>query len=194
MLDDAETVLVDVRNHYEIRVGGFGGAVDPGTENFREFPAFAEAHLAAHKDKKIAMYCTGGVRCEKASAYLKGRGFARVYQLRGGVLGYLEAVPAADSRWRGACFVFDDRVAVDRRLQPGDYAQCHACRAPVSRADMRDERYIPGVACRYCYAQKSAADRARFSQRQKQVALAEARDEVHIGPAAMRDDSVAVSV
>ena len=185
LLDDDAVVVVDVRNEYEVKIGSFEGAVNPHTTNFREFPEFAERCLNPRKHKKIAMYCTGGVRCEKSTAYLRRRGFEQVFQLKGGILKYLETVPEGESRWRGACFVFDDRVAVDHQLKRGDYDQCHACRSPISEADMRSDQYIPGAACPHCHERVSAADRARFLQREKQVALAASRGAVHIGPEAM---------
>ena len=185
LIDEDDTLVVDVRNTYEVKIGSFEGALNPGTANFREFPAFADAHLTPHKHKKIAMYCTGGIRCEKSTAYLKQRGFERVFHLKGGILNYLEVVPEAESRWRGECFVFDDRVAVDHRLNKGAYDQCHACRSPISETDKRDARYIPGAACPHCHDRVSAAARARFVERQKQVDLAADRGAVHIGPRAM---------
>ena len=183
LLDEDDVLVVDVRNEYEINIGAFAGAINPHTVNFREFPAFAEKNLAAHKDKKIAMYCTGGIRCEKSTAYLKSRGFAHVFHLSGGILNYLESTAAHESKWRGQCFVFDERVAVDENLNKGDYAQCHACRWPISQADMASEKYQRGVSCPHCYDR--TADRARFAERQKQVELAAARDAVHLGPQAM---------
>ena len=185
LIDDDDVLVVDVRNVYEVKIGSFKDAVNPRTTNFREFPDFADRHLAAHKHKKIAMYCTGGIRCEKSTAYLKQRGFEQVFHLKGGILNYLATVPEAESRWRGECFVFDERVAVDRRLNRGGYEQCHACRSPISATDKRSDKYIPGVACPHCHARVSAADRARYRERQKQVDLAADRGTVHIGPLAM---------
>ena len=185
LLDDDDVLVIDVRNAYEVKIGAFEGALNPGTTNFREFPGFADAHLDPRKHKKIAMYCTGGIRCEKSTAYLKQRGFEQVFHLKGGILKYLACVPEAESRWRGECFVFDERVAVDHRLNKGGYDQCHACRAPISEADKRSDQYIPGASCPHCHARVSAADRARFLQRQKQVELAAERGAVHLGPEAM---------
>ncbi|MGI9311296.1 MAG: rhodanese-related sulfurtransferase [bacterium] len=184
-LTDADDVtVIDARNQYEVAIGTFDRAVDPALSNFREFPAFADRlDRAAHK--KIAMFCTGGIRCEKATAYLLQQGFEAVYQLRGGILKYLECVPESESKWRGECFVFDDRVAVDHRLRPGAYEQCHACRAPLSAADKRSAHYVAGASCPRCYAHKSDADRARFAEREKQVALATERGGAHLGPQAM---------
>ncbi len=187
LIDDDDVLVVDVRNEYEVKIGSFAGALNPHTTNFREFPGFADQHLGAHKHKKIAMYCTGGIRCEKSTAYLKQRGFERVFHLQGGILKYLECVPEDESRWRGECFVFDDRVAVDHQLNKGGYDQCHACRSPISEADKRSAKYIPGAGCPHCHDRLSATDRARFLQRQKQVGLAAERGTVHIGPQAMSE-------
>lgn len=185
LLEADDVLVVDVRNRYETKIGAFEGAVNPDTTNFREFPAFAEQHLDQHKHKKIAMYCTGGIRCEKSTAYLKQRGFDQVFHLRGGILNYLACVPQVESRWQGECFVFDDRVAVTHQLDKGSYAQCHACRSPLSQAEQRSDKYIPGAACPHCHDQASAADRVRYLERQKQVDLASERGVVHIGPKAM---------
>ncbi len=184
LLDDDATLVVDVRNAYEVAIGSFGGAVNPDTATFRDFPAFVDAHLKGREHRKIAMFCTGGVRCEKATVYLKQRGFDEVFQLRGGILGYLNATPPAASRWQGECFVFDDRVAVDGHLKAGNYAQCHACRAPLSAADRAHPHYARGASCPHCHAHISAADRARFLQREKQMDLAAQRGQPHLGPAA----------
>lgn len=185
LVDADDVLVVDTRNEYEVKIGSFRGALNPRTTNFREFPAFADRHLDARKHKKIAMYCTGGIRCEKSTAYLKRRGFAEVFHLKGGILKYLESVREAESRWRGECFVFDERVSVDHRLRKGGYDQCHACRAPISAADKRSDKYTPGAGCPHCHARVSATDRSRFLQREKQVGLAAGRGLVHIGPRAM---------
>ena len=185
LIDDDDVLLVDTRNDYEVAIGAFEGALNPHTTNFREFPAFAARHLSPNNRQKIAMYCTGGIRCEKSAAYLRQRGFEQVFHLKGGILNYLACVPEAESRWRGECFVFDDRVSVDHRLRRGAYDQCHACRRPLSAADKRSEQYAPGVSCPACYGRRTADDRRRFHQRQKQVALAAARGAVHLGPEAM---------
>ncbi|CAJ2377534.1 MAG: tRNA uridine(34) hydroxylase [Arenicellales bacterium IbO2] len=191
LLDDEEILLVDARNTYEIAIGGFSGALNPQTENFREFPEFAAQKLDARSHSGVggaggvAMYCTGGIRCEKASAYLKTRGFARVFQLHGGVLNYLARVRGGDSRWRGECFVFDERVSVDRDLQRGAYQQCHACRRPLSRADLQSPHYTAGASCPHCHADTTADARARFAERQKQTELAARRGRAHLGPMAM---------
>ncbi len=150
LIDDPETLLIDTRNHYEIDVGTFPAALDPGTDSFRQFPAFAEELADVDRDRPIAMYCTGGIRCEKASALLQEMGFSNVNQLEGGILNYLEQVRGADNRWRGECFVFDTRVAVDRDLAEGGYDQCHACRHPLSSEDLASDAYSEGVSCPHC--------------------------------------------
>ena len=150
--------------------------------SFREFPEWA-AQLAADPDrpKKLAMFCTGGIRCEKASALMQDMGFDEVYHLKGGILKYLEDVPQADSRWQGECFVFDGRVAVDHALQPGAYDMCHACRMPLSDADRGHAAYQAGVSCHHCIDSRDDGSRSRFAERQKQITLARARGEEHLG-------------
>lgn len=181
LIDDPDVVLVDTRNDYECQVGTFENAINPKTESFREFPEFAKKHLDPARDKKVAMFCTGGIRCEKSTALLKEMGFENVFHLKGGILKYLEKVPAEENRWQGECFVFDDRVTVDRTLSPGSYDQCHACRLPLSKQDMTSEHYVKGVSCPHCYDKVSPEDRERFAERQKQIELASERGEVHIG-------------
>ena len=187
LLDDPEVVLVDTRNDYEYAIGSFDGAIDPQIETFREFPAWVEKNLDPARNRKVAMFCTGGIRCEKASSYLLEQGFEEVYHLRGGILKYLEEVPEDDTRWHGECFVFDERVAVDHRLQRGHYDQCFACRHPVSAEDMASPAYQKGVSCPHCIDRQSDEQRARFAERQRQVELARQRGEQHIG------DSEAIS-
>ncbi len=189
LLDDPDVVVIDTRNTYEIEVGTFPGAVNPQTSTFREFPEFVEHNLDPATQPRVAMFCTGGIRCEKASAYLLERGFEEVYQLDGGVLKYLETVEsnaqAADStanRWLGECFVFDQRVALDARLRPGDYIQCHACRRPLPRSEKNHPDYVLGVSCPRCVNDSDITRRAGFAERQRQVELAAARGERHIGP------------
>jgi len=191
LIDDDATLVIDTRNEYEVNIGAFAGAVNPHTTNFRDFPDFVARELDAHKARPVAMYCTGGIRCEKASAYLKQRGFERVYQLRGGILKYLETVPQDESRWRGECFVFDERVSVDHRLRRGRYDQCHACRRPISAADKRSDKYTPGASCPHCFDLVPAARRDGFLEREKQVALAAGRGRAHFGPEAMADSKSA---
>ena len=177
-----DVMVVDTRNRYETRIGSFEGAVDPGTGSFREFPDWADA-LAADpgRPQAVAMYCTGGIRCEKATAYMKSLGFGEVYHLKGGILKYLEEVPEEDSRWQGDCFVFDERVSLRHGLVEGDYGLCHACKEPLSPEDRDDPAYRPGVACPRCADRLTDRQRSRFEERQRQVELARGRGEAHIG-------------
>lgn len=181
LIEDPNVLLVDTRNHYEYEVGTFPGAIDPGNDSFREFPAFAETLAQVSTDRPLAMFCTGGIRCEKASALMLELGFTRVYQLQGGILNYLESVPANENRWDGECFVFDTRVAVDRDLSEGGYVQCHACRRPLSTDDLASPDYREGVSCPRCVDETNADRRARLEERRKQVQLAAERGEAHIG-------------
>lgn len=181
LISDPDVLLVDTRNDYEVQVGTFKNAVNPATESFREFPAYVSDHLDAGKHKKVAMFCTGGIRCEKSTAYLKEQGFDEVYHLKGGILKYLEEVPQADSLWQGECFVFDDRVTVDHQLHKGSYDQCHACRLPITEQDKTSEHYQQGVSCPFCFDKTSPEQRQRFMEREKQIRLAEHRGEVHLG-------------
>jgi UPF0176 protein len=145
LIGDPDVLLLDTRNKYEVEIGTFENAVNPETDSFREFPEFVNNNLDPAKNKKVAMFCTGGIRCEKSTAYLKQQGFDEVYHLKGGILKYLEEVPEAQTRWRGECFVFDNRVTVNHKLQRGDYDQCHACRMPITEADKQSEHYQKGV-------------------------------------------------
>ncbi|MEM7637955.1 MAG: rhodanese-related sulfurtransferase [Pseudomonadota bacterium] len=185
LISDPDTVVIDTRNDYEVALGTFQGAVDPETESFREFPVWFEsfrAELAAQgRTPKIAMFCTGGIRCEKSTSYVKSLGIEDVFHLQGGILKYLETVPQAESLWQGECFVFDERVSVGHGLEVGDYQLCHACRHPVSAADRLDERYEEGVSCPRCHGTFSDEKMAALRERQKQVRLAKARGETHIG-------------
>jgi len=181
LISDPDVLLVDTRNAYETAIGTFKNAIDPATETFREFPDYVKQNLDPQKHKKIAMFCTGGIRCEKSTAYLKEQGFEDVYHLQGGILKYLETVPEKDSLWEGECFVFDNRVSVDHSLEKGSYDQCHACRLPITEADKLSEKYMQGVSCPHCYDKKTDAQRARFIEREKQVQLAKVRGEEHIG-------------
>ncbi len=178
---DPDVVLIDTRNDYEVGIGTFSGAVDPHTTSFREFPAYVRENYDPQKNKKVAMFCTGGIRCEKASAYMLKEGFEEVYHLEGGILKYLEDVPEADSIWEGECFVFDNRVAVNHQLEKGRYDQCYGCRHPITEQDKLSDMYLKGVCCPGCYGSLSADQKARFSERQKQVELSAARNETHIG-------------
>ena len=181
LISDPEVVLVDTRNYYEYDIGTFKGAVDPRTTTFREFPEYVEKNMDPAKNKKVAMFCTGGIRCEKSTAYMKQQGFDEVYHLKGGILKYLEEVPKEDTMWEGECFVFDNRVAVDHDLKPGKYDQCHGCRHPITEEDKQSEKYLKGVACPLCYDDQTPEQRARFAERQKQMELAKQRNEEHLG-------------
>jgi len=181
LISDPDVLLVDTRNDYEVEIGTFENAVNPNTETFREFPAYVENNLDNKKHKKVAMFCTGGIRCEKSTAYLKEQGFEEVYHLEGGVLKYLEEVPSDETMWQGECFVFDSRVAVDHNLEQGQYDQCFACRFPITETEKQSEHYIKGVSCHRCHDKMTDQQRSRFAEREKQVNLAKARGEEHIG-------------
>lgn len=181
LLEDPDLLLIDARNHYEYEVGTFENAVNPKTESFREFPKFVDQHLNPEENSKVAMFCTGGIRCEKSTALLKKMGFMEVFHLKGGILNYLRNMPEENSKWQGECFVFDDRVTVDHQLQPGSYDQCHACRMPISEQDKLSSHYQKGVSCPNCYDKVSPQDKARFAERQHQIELARARGQIHIG-------------
>ncbi len=181
LISDPEVLLVDTRNDYEVQVGTFKNAINPKTESFREFPQYVQDHFDPEKHKKVAMFCTGGIRCEKSTAYLKEQGFDEVYHLKGGILKYLEEVPEQETLWQGECFVFDDRVTVDHQLRTGSYDQCHACRLPITEQDKTSENYIKGVSCPYCYDKTTPEQRQRFLEREKQMRLAQARGEMHMG-------------
>jgi UPF0176 protein len=181
LISDPDVILLDTRNDYEVSIGTFKGAVDPKTTTFREFPKFVEQNLDKTKNKKVAMFCTGGIRCEKASSYMKQQGFEEVYHLQGGILKYLETVPKEESMWEGECFVFDQRVAVKHGLEVGDYDQCYACRMPLSPEELKSDKYTPGISCPHCYDKTSEQKKAALTERQKQVILAKQRGETHIG-------------
>ena len=181
LINDPEVTLIDTRNDYESAIGSFANAIHPNTKSFRDFPAYVKQNLDPQKHRKVAMFCTGGIRCEKSTAYLRQQGFDEIYHLQGGILNYLEQVPEAESRWHGECFVFDNRVSVNHSLEKGSYDQCHACRLPITDADKADQKYQPGVSCPACYDSKSSSERSRFREREKQVQLAKTRGELHIG-------------
>jgi len=183
LISDPEVTVIDTRNYYEYDIGSFANAVNPETETFREFPEYVANNMDPGKNKKVAMFCTGGIRCEKSTAYMKRQGFEEVYHLKGGILKYLEDVPKEESLWRGECFVFDNRVAVNHDLEKGQYDQCHGCRHPITEDEKRSAKYMEGVACPRCYDQQTPEQRARFEERQKQIQLAKQRDELHIGAA-----------
>ena len=183
LISDPEVTLVDTRNTYESAIGSFKQAIKPNTESFREFPQYVADKLDPGKHRKVAMFCTGGIRCEKSTAYLKQQGFEEVYHLQGGILKYLEEVPESESLWQGECFVFDNRVSVNHALEKGSYDQCHACRLPITENDKLSEKYQQGVSCAACFDSKTDNQRKRFVEREKQVRLARQRGETHIGSA-----------
>lgn len=183
LITDPEVTVIDTRNHYECDIGSFEGAINPRTTSFKEMPAFVDQQLDPAKHKKVAMFCTGGIRCEKSTAYLLEQGFDEVYHLKGGILKYLEEVPAEKSLWQGECFVFDNRVAVDHDLNVGSYDQCHGCRHPITEAQKSSPHYQRGVCCPLCYGQLTIDQKKRFAERQKQIDLAAERNESHIGAA-----------
>jgi len=182
LISDADTVLIDTRNAYEVSIGTFQGAVDPQTASFREFPAWVEQHRKELEGRKVAMFCTGGIRCEKATAYVKSLGLKDVFHLKGGILKYLEEVPAEDSLWQGECFVFDERVSVSHGLTEGEAELCRACRHPLMAEDRLSPQFTAGVSCPHCFDVRSEEDRARYAERHRQVELAQARGgKRHIG-------------
>jgi UPF0176 protein len=181
LISDPDVLVIDTRNDYEYQVGTFKNAINPKTDSFRQFPDFVKAHLDPEKHKKIAMFCTGGIRCEKSTAYLKEQGFGEVYLLKGGVLKYLEEVPPEETLWQGECFVFDERVTVNLHLQKGQYDQCNACRMPITEADKVSALYQQGCSCPHCYNKVAAERKVRFIEREKQIALARQRGEAHLG-------------
>lgn len=184
LLEDPDILVVDTRNSYEHAIGSFDGAIAPQTETFRDFPAWARQlakQEAEKRPKKLAMFCTGGIRCEKATSYMKSLGFDEVYHLQGGILKYLEEIPASESKWHGECFVFDHRVSVRHGLEPGNYEMCHACRMPLGEDDLEHAAYVEGVSCPHCIDRLDERDKIRFAERQKQMELARQRGEQHIG-------------
>ena len=181
LISDPEVLLIDTRNDYEVEIGTFENAVNPNTETFREFPEYVAKNLDKTKHKKVAMFCTGGIRCEKSTAYLKEQGFEDVYHLEGGVLKYLEEVPEQETMWQGECFVFDGRVAVNHSLERGQYDQCFACRYPITEEEKTSEHYIQGVSCPRCHDKYTDEQKSSFREREKQINLAKARGEEHIG-------------
>ncbi|MBO6525806.1 rhodanese-related sulfurtransferase [Erythrobacter sp.] len=185
LISDPDTILIDTRNDYEVQIGSFEGAIDPETKSFREFPEWFRAKRAEIESEgrsaKIAMFCTGGIRCEKSTAFARAEGVDEVYHLKGGILNYLEHVPEGDSLWRGECFVFDERVSVGHGLEVGEHSLCRACRRPLSEADLTHEHYVEGVSCHRCQGERSEEQRARYAERQRQELLAEARGAEHVG-------------
>ena len=185
LIADPETIVIDTRNDFEVAIGTFAGAIDPQTRSFRDFPAWFRAErerlLGEGASPKVAMFCTGGIRCEKSTAFLKAEGVDEVYHLQGGILKYLETVPAEESLWQGECFVFDHRVAVCHGLAPGTHLLCHACRRPMKPADQASPLYEEGVSCPACHAERTDAQREGYRERHRQEAIAAARGEAHIG-------------
>lgn len=181
LISDPDTILIDTRNDYEVEIGTFKGAVNPNTKTFREFPDWVENNREGLSKPKVAMFCTGGIRCEKASAYMKQNGFEDVYHLKGGILKYLETQPEEESLWDGECFVFDQRVAVKHNLEQGQYDQCFACRHPITEEEKSSPLYEKGISCHRCYDAMTDEQKARFTERQKQIDLAKNRGEEHIG-------------
>ncbi|GBQ14504.1 sulfurtransferase [Komagataeibacter rhaeticus] len=194
LIADPDTIVIDTRNDYEVAIGTFRGAIDPGTRSFREFPQWfrdrREALLEKGRTPKIAMFCTGGIRCEKATAFVRAEGVEDVFHLQGGILKYLETVPEADSLWEGECFVFDQRVSVGHGLKPGTFDICHACRAPLSPADRAAPDYEEGVSCPHCRDARTEAQRRRYAERERQIRLADRRGTHHLGlPLPSRPDA-----
>ena len=181
LIRSENVALIDTRNNYEVGIGTFKGAIDPETKSFGEFPGWWAENAEKYRGKKIAMFCTGGIRCEKATNYLIGQGVSDVYHLKGGILKYLEEVPEDDSLWDGECFVFDNRVSVGHGLEPGPYTLCHACRRPISAEDKMHKDFEKGVSCAHCIHEFSNDDRDRFRERQRQIALADTRGTRHLG-------------
>lgn len=185
LLADPDTIVIDTRNDYEVAIGTFQGAIDPGTRSFREFPSWfrreRERLLGAGKTPKVAMFCTGGIRCEKSTAFLKQEGVEDVFHLKGGILKYLETIPPEDSLWQGECFVFDQRVSVGHGLAPGSLSLCHACRQPVGDAEKTSPLYEEGVSCPACFSARTEEQRVRYRERHRQEKLAASRGQEHVG-------------
>jgi len=185
LISNLKTLVIDTRNQYECAIGTFKGSLDPKTKSFREFPKWSKNNLKALMKKegktKVAIFCTGGIRCEKASSYLLGEGIEEVYQLEGGILKYLENISSEESLWEGECFVFDERVSIQHGLVEGNYSMCHACRMPIDDDDMKSKKYSEGISCPHCYATHSEERKERFAERQRQIKLAKTRNEKHLG-------------
>jgi UPF0176 protein len=181
LVDDPDVLVIDTRNCYEVDIGTFAQSISPETESFREFPQWVEDNLDPEKHQKVAMFCTGGIRCEKASALVRAQGIKQVFQLEGGILQYLEDTESEDSRWQGECFVFDQRVSVDEHLAQGKYQQCYACRHPLTELEMASAKFERGVSCAYCRDLTSEDRRLQFRERQRQVQLAAQQGREHIG-------------
>ena len=181
LIEDPNTIVVDTRNNYEVDIGTFKNSINPQTESFRQFPNFVEKNLKENKQKKVAMFCTGGIRCEKATSLMLEKGFEDVYHLKGGILKYLENIPKEKSLWEGECFVFDQRVAVTHGLDEGQYGQCYACRHPLSPEELESDQYTKGISCPYCFNKLSDKKKAGVIERQKQIMLSKSKGKNHIG-------------
>ncbi|MBT3559321.1 MAG: rhodanese-related sulfurtransferase [Rhodospirillales bacterium] len=181
LISDPDVVVVDTRNDYEVEIGTFKGAINPNTTSFREFPQWVQDSDILKTNKRVAMFCTGGIRCEKSTAYLRAQGVEEVFHLHGGILKYLETVPEQESLWDGECFVFDQRVSVGHALVEGSYDMCHACRHAISDEDKQSPHYVPGVSCPKCHDAHSAKQKKRYADRQKQMDLAKRRNAPHLG-------------
>jgi len=186
LLEDPEAIVLDVRNEYETRIGSFKNSLIPETKHFTDLPEYIQNNKEVFKNKKIAMFCTGGIRCEIASSFFMSEGFEEVYQLKGGVLNYFDKVNKEDQLWKGECFVFDERVSVNPDLEEGNFEQCFGCRRPISNEDTSSKKYKKGVSCPYCYDTSSDEDKTRFAQRQKQIELAESKGLKHMGKSARK--------
>ena len=183
LISQEDVLVLDTRNTYEFSIGTFKKSIQPETTNFREFPDWLEGieSKGIDKSKKVAMFCTGGIRCEKASSLMKAKGFKNIYHLQGGILNYLEKIDEENSLWNGECFVFDDRVALNHNLEVGSYDMCHGCRMPITDKDKLEEEYVTGVSCPNCFNTKTPDQKKRYADRQKQIDLAKLRNEKHIG-------------
>ena len=181
LISDPKTILIDTRNDFEAKIGTFYNATNPGTLRFSDLPGWLEKNRSKLVKRNIAMFCTGGIRCEKATSYLKQRGINDVFQLKGGILSYLDQVPETESLWQGECFVFDYRVSLKHNLEPGEYKLCHACRRPISSIEQQSPNFVHGVSCDYCINQRTDKQRERYAARQTQVELAENNGECHLG-------------
>ena len=185
LIEEENILLIDTRNDYEYSIGSFKNSINPNTQKFRDFPEWLKGQNFTQEDKnskKVAMFCTGGIRCEKASSLMKNEGFKKVYHLKGGILKYFESVSKENSLWDGECFVFDDRVSVKHDLSVGDYDMCHGCRMPITETDKISQKYIQGVSCPNCFDQTTEEQKSRYMSRQKQIDLAKQRNQKHIGP------------
>lgn len=181
LISDPDVILIDTRNDYEVDIGTFKGAINPKTRSFSELPYWVAQNPSLKEKPKVAMFCTGGIRCEKSTAYMRSLGFDEVYHLQGGILKYLETVPAEQSMWEGECFVFDERVSVGHGLQPGDYEFCRACRYPLSPEERQSPLFVQGISCPHCHGKVSEEKKRALAERQKQIELARQRNQVHVG-------------